>query len=101
MADVDIDYFREHDKTESRTDETGEHIPLDPVTPGGGPTWEPDQGEQEMSFGGSQRNRLLRDRVEGLYEKLSQEWQEPQKYFISTCLNSEVGNCTSETRASP
>ena len=42
MADVDINPFGEHDRTESRTDETGEHIPLDPVTPGGGSTWEPD-----------------------------------------------------------
>ena len=27
--------------------------------------------------------------------------QEPQKYFTTTCLNSEMGNCTSEKRASP
>ena len=35
--------------------------------------WEPER-EQETSFGGreSQRTRVLRDRVEGLYEKLSQ-----------------------------
>ena len=39
MADVDIDPFGEHDRTESRTDETGENIPLTPV---GGSTWEPD-----------------------------------------------------------
>ena len=26
MADVDIDPFGEHDRTESRTDETGENI---------------------------------------------------------------------------
>ena len=31
MADVDIDPFGEHDRTESRTDEpTDEHIPLIP-----------------------------------------------------------------------
>ena len=30
MADVDIDSFGEHDRNESRTDETGEHIPLTP-----------------------------------------------------------------------
>ena len=41
MADVDIDPFGEHGRTESRTDETGENIPLDPVTPGGELTWEP------------------------------------------------------------
>ena len=34
MADIDIDPFGEHDRTESRTDETGENISLTPV--GGG-----------------------------------------------------------------
>ena len=48
MADVDIDPFGEHDRTESRTDETGENIPLTPV---GGSTWKPERGEQETSFG--------------------------------------------------
>ena len=38
MADVDIDPFGEHDRTESRTDETGENILLTPV---GGSAWEP------------------------------------------------------------
>ena len=48
MVDIDIDPFGEH---ESRTEEpTDENIPLTPVTPGG-LTWEPDRGEQEMSFG--------------------------------------------------
>ena len=48
MADIDIDPFGEH---ESRPEEpTDEHIPLDPVIPGRS-TWEPDQGEQETSFG--------------------------------------------------
>ena len=78
MTDVDIDPFREH---ETRPEEpTDEHIPLTPV--GGRSTWEPTR-EQETSFGGhstplrggrqSQRNRLLINRVEGLYEKLSQK----------------------------
>ena len=31
MADIDIDPFGEHDKTESSTDETGENIPLTTV----------------------------------------------------------------------
>ena len=39
MADVDIDPFGEHD----RTDETGENIPLSLVTRGGRSTWEPGQ----------------------------------------------------------
>ena len=44
IADVDIDPFSEHDRTESRTDETGENIPLTPVGPEGvwgRSTWEP------------------------------------------------------------
>ena len=49
MADVDIDPFGEHDRTESRTHETGENIPFTPV---GGSTWELERGEQETSFGG-------------------------------------------------
>ena len=39
MAEVDIDLFGEHNRTESRTDE---NIPLDLVTPGGRSTWEPE-----------------------------------------------------------
>ena len=35
MADIDIDPFGEHDRPESRTDETGENIPIPLVTPGG------------------------------------------------------------------
>ena len=38
MADIDIDPFGEH---ESRPEETGENIPLDPVIPGRSSTWEP------------------------------------------------------------
>ena len=79
MADVDIDPFGEHDRTESRTDETGENILLTPV---GGSTWEPER-EQETSFGGreSQRNRVLKDWVEALYKKLSQKWVRTSEVF--------------------
>ena len=57
MADVDIDPFGEHDKTEEPTDE---NIPLDPVTPGRGgvQTWEPTR-EQETSFGGKSHTSVL------------------------------------------
>ena len=51
MADIDIDPFKRHDRTESRADETGENIPIPLVTPvgpggallggGGRSTWEP------------------------------------------------------------
>ena len=39
MADIKIDPFGEHGRTELRTDETGENIPFTPV---GRSTWEPD-----------------------------------------------------------
>ena len=81
MADNDTDPFGEH---ELRPDEpTGESISLPLVTPvGGGSTWEPER-EQETSFGGrkSQRNRVLRDWVEGLYKKLSQKWARTSEVF--------------------
>ena len=90
MADVNIDPFGEH---ESRPEEpTDEHIPLATVTPvrGGGSTWKPTY-EQETSFGGcstllcggrqSQRNRLLINRVEGLYERLSQKLARTSEVF--------------------
>ena len=51
MADVDMDPFGEHGRTESRTDETGENIPFTPVGGGRSSTWEPERGEQETSFG--------------------------------------------------
>ena len=77
MADVDIDPFGEHDRTESRTDnhtETGENIPFTPVWGGrSSSTWEPER-EQETSFGGgeSQRTKLMKDYVKDLYKKLSE-----------------------------
>ena len=77
MADIDIDPFGEHNRTQE---------PLHLVTPvgprGRRSTWEP-TCEQETSFGGreSQRNRVLRDRVEGLYNKLSQKWARTSKVF--------------------
>ena len=69
MADVDIDPFEEHNRTESRTDEpVGENIPLTPVIPGEGgvPTWEPTR-ERETSFGGE---KTKEDLVKELYLKL-------------------------------
>ena len=79
MADVDIDPFGEH---ESRPEEpTDEHIPLDPVTPGGS-TWEPTR-EQEMSFGGreAQRTKLMKDYIKDLYKKLSENIGETPELF--------------------
>ena len=79
MADVDIDPFGEH---ESRPGETGENIPLDPITPGRSSSWEPDRGEQETSFGGeSHGTKLMKDYVRDLYEKLSENIGETPELF--------------------
>ena len=90
MAGIDIDPFGEH---ESRTEEpTDEHIPLDPVTPARSSTWEPDQGEQETSFGGeSQRTKLMKDYVRDLYKKLSENVGETPELFHYDYFKLEVG----------
>ena len=78
MADVDINPFGEHGRTEEPMDE---HIPL---TPAGGSTWEPERGEQETSFGGLSGGRarlnagLVEDKVNGLYEILSEHFPKNQ-----------------------
>ena len=79
MADVDIDPFGEH---ESRPEEpTDENIPLDLVTPVGGSTWEPER-EQETSFRGeSQRTKLMKDYVKGLYKRISENIGETPEEF--------------------
>ena len=61
MADVDIDPFGEHNKTEEPTDK---NVPLDRVTAGRGgvQTWELER-EQETSFGG--RSRLHKEYLVG------------------------------------
>ena len=60
MADIDIDPFGEHNKTEEPTDE---NILLDPVTPvGGGSTWEP-TCEQETLFGGRVSKNQTNERL--------------------------------------
>ena len=80
MIGLNIDPFGEHDRTESRTDERGENIPLDPVTPGRS-TWEP-ECEQETSFRGeSQRTKLMKDYVKDLYKKLSENVSEIPEEF--------------------
>ena len=98
MADVDIDPFGEH---ESRPEEpTDEHIPLDPVTPGGstwdprgvpGPAsqWEPTR-EQETSFRG-ERTKLMKDYVKNLYKKLSENIGETPELFHNDYFKLESG----------
>ena len=80
MADIDIDPFGEH---ELRTDEpTDEYILSDLVTPGRSSTWEPDQGDEETSFGGeSQRTKLMKDYVRDLYKKISENINETPEEF--------------------
>ena len=90
MADVDIDPFGEH---ESRPEEpTDEHIPSDPITSGRSSTWEPDQGEQETSFGGeSQRTKLMKDYVRDLYKRLSENIGETPELFHYDYFKLESG----------
>ena len=70
MADININPFGEHDKTDLHPEE-GENIPP-PVTPGGGSTWEP-ECQQKMLFGGgkTQERRLTDSYVDSLYKELS------------------------------
>ena len=82
MADIDINPFGEHDRTESRTEEPmGENSPLTPV--GGRSTWEPEP-KQETSFRGLSGTRaslmagFVEDRVNGLYEILSEHFTRNQ-----------------------
>ena len=80
MADIDIDPFGEHESRPDDNTETGENIPFTPV--GGRSTWEPDQGEQETSFGGeSQRTKLMKDYVRDLYKRLSENVGETPELF--------------------
>ena len=72
MADVDVNPFGDHDKTDSHSDDTGENIPLPPVNPGEGGTWEPER-EQGTSFGGrkTQERRVTDSYFNSLYKELS------------------------------
>ena len=89
MADVDINPFGEHESRPERP--TDEHIPLDPVTPGRS-TWEPDQEEQETSFGGeSHRTKLMKDYVRDLYKKLSENIDETPELFHYDYFKLESG----------
>ena len=66
MADVDIDPFGEN---ESRPEEpTDEHIPLDPVTPGGGSTWDPRGSRALRAHGNQNMNRKHHSAEESLKE---------------------------------
>ena len=104
MADVDIDPFGEHDRTESRLDE---NIPLHPATPvGGGSTWEP-ECDQETSFGelSGARARLnagfVEDKVNGLYEILSEHFPKNQSIIYHDDFESIQGELYFKGRDEP
>ena len=104
MADIDINPFGEHDRTESRTDETGENIPLTPVK--GGSTWEPER-EQETTFGGLSGVRawlnagFVEDKVNGLYEILSEHFPENQNVIYYDNFESIRGELYFKGRDEP
>ena len=79
MADLDINLFREHDKTNAHSDEIGNLTPGGGV--GGGSTWEPER-EQETLFGGmSLRTEVLREHVEALYQTLFESMGQTSESF--------------------
>ena len=93
----------EHGRTESRTNETGENIPPTPV---GRSTWEPTR-EQETSFGGlsGARARLnvgfVEDKVNGLYEILSEHFTKSQKVIYYDDFESICGELYFKGRDEP
>ena len=88
MADIDIDPFGEHNKTE---EPTGKNIPLDPVTPGGS-TWELER-EQEMSFGGRSRTSVLQKEylVGKIYELIGNKTHQRLEPNLSLFILGEDG----------
>ena len=82
MAGVDVNLFSKYDKPDAQPEEMSGTIPF---TPRGvikeGSTWEP---EQETSFGGmSLRMKVLREHIEGLYQKLYEETgQTPEAFHV-------------------
>ena len=103
MADVDVDPFGEHVRTESRPDE---NIPLPSVTPVGGSTWEPEH-EQKTSFGGLSDVRARLDtgfvegRVNGLYEILSEHFPKNQNVIYYDDFESIQGELYFKGRDEP
>ena len=84
MAEVDIDPFSDHDKTDAQPDEMGETTPL---TPGGGSTWEPER-KQETSFGGtSPSTEVLENCVKALYQLLHNKCTKDQNH-VQACSKS-------------
>ena len=82
MADVDINPFGEHDKTDAHPNERLETIPLNARGAMRRSTWEPER-QQELSFGvgKTQERRLTDSYIDSLYKELSalstNLWQSP------------------------
>ena len=91
MADIDIDPFGEHNKTEEPSDE---NIPLDLVTSGrrGVQTWEPTR-EQETSFGGINRTSVLHKEylVGKIYELIGNKTHQRLEPNLSLFILGEDG----------
>ena len=107
MADVDIDPFGEHDRTEEPNDE---NIPLTPVGPGGAPldgggsTWEPER-EQETSFGRKSLEALkyeaLESFVKSLCKRLSGSDDEPPGTISFLNFDLRMDSYTTRTMSIP
>ena len=101
MADVDIDPFGEHGRTEEPTDE---HIPF---APAGESTWETERGEQETSLGGLSGTRarlnagFVEDKVNGLYEILSEHLPKNQNVIYYDDFESIQGELYFKGRDEP
>ena len=64
MADVDINPFSDHNKTDSHPDETGENTPV--IAGGvGGSTWEPEPECKTLLRGISLREEVLKEHIKG------------------------------------
>ena len=97
MADININPFGDHDKTESEL--TGENIPLTPV---GRSIWKPEH-EQETSFGGEE-NKELNSRkfmLKGCIKSHLKSRIKPQNHFILMISTSEMGDCATLARTNP
>ena len=89
MANVDIDPFGEHDKTDEQLDK-GETIPFTPPIVIKTPSWEPENGAS-FRGGKAKSTRLKESFVEKLYHVLSKE----------TGQTPEMENCTTKARVHP
>ena len=99
MADVDINPFGDHNKTDAQPDESGETIPLIPGGVRGGATWE-SECKRETLFGGKLKELDSRKhRFKGCIESYLKAYAKSQKHSISAISNSEMGNCTRKAKS--